>query len=92
MKMKQTITILTGEYSVYGDSITIYDNEELAPSSLVFPAQYNYLEGLLKIQIRKDESQWYDYEPGQMIIAKKLECRLASPFEKFNIELFLMCN
>ncbi|MBX7182561.1 MAG: hypothetical protein K1X82_10635 [Bacteroidia bacterium] len=90
--MKQSFNVATGEYSLYGDSIVIYDKEESGPSSLVFPNQYTYLEGLLKIQIRKDDSSWSDYEPGQMILAKKLECRLASPFEKFNIELYLMFN
>ena len=90
--MKQSFNIATGEYNLFGESITIFEIEEPGPASLVFPIQYNYLENLLKIQIRKDDNGWNDYEPGQMILAKKLECRLSSPFERFEIELMVMSN
>jgi hypothetical protein len=90
--MKQSFNIATGEYNLFGESMIIFEIEESGPASLEFPLQYNYLENLLKIQIRKDDNGWNDYEPGQMILAKKLECRLSSPFERFEIELMVMSN
>lgn len=90
--MKNSFSIASGEYNVFGESITIFDSDESGPACLVYPEQFSYLENLLKIQIRKDDASWHDYEPGQLVLAKKLECRLSSPFERFEVELCLMCN
>jgi len=90
--MKKQIQIASGENNLFGEGVTLFELEESGPASLSYPKQLYHLENILKIQIKKDNSAWKDYEPGFMLLAKKLECRLSSPGESVEVELVLLSS
>ncbi len=91
--MKSSFPISSGEYNQYGAGITVFEAKEAEPLIICFDSSFDYLETVVKTQIRKDDTDlWQEYQPGNMIVAQKVECRLSSPFDKFDVTLTVETN
>lgn len=75
--------------SGFGPAAEVFASDLQYPCSIAI--QDPSLSGLVKIQVQRDGvDKWFDYEEGQLLIGKKIKCRLAYGGEtrKITIEVF----
>ena len=71
----ETHIIEVGQAHSFGPATPVFQRESYCPCSINL--KDSDIEDKLIIQVRRDGSHWFDYEPGQMIIGRDVECRLA---------------
>ncbi len=70
----------------FGPSAEVFASELQHPCSIA--VKDNVLKESVRIQVQRDETEtWTDYEEGQLLIGKKIKCRIAYEGETRNITI-----
>lgn len=86
------ITLTGGGFNKFGPAAEVFYSEEISPCSIIVT---NSNEGVQKLtlQIRKEESdKWINYEEGQMILSRKVVCRVACQGESGPVIIKILHN
>lgn len=73
----------------FGASAEVFTSDSHYPCSIAIKDKG--LGGQVKIQVQRDDNDtWIDYEEGELLIGKKIKCRIAYGGEtkKITIEVF----
>ena len=73
----------------FGASAEVFVSDNQYPCSIA--VKDDVIEDEVKIQVQRDDADtWIDYEQGQLLIGKKIKCRIAYGGEtrKITIEVF----
>lgn len=86
------ITLIGGDNNSYGPSAEVFFSSEISPCSIIITNSKSSIQKL-SLQIRKEESDmWINYEEGQMILSKKVECRVACEGEGSPVMIKILHN
>ncbi|MBP9151303.1 MAG: hypothetical protein KBF73_03380 [Flavobacteriales bacterium] len=73
----------------FGPSAEVFASDRQFPCSIAI--RESGLEESVRIQVQRDDAEtWNDYEEGELLIGKKIKCRIAYGGEtrKITIEVF----
>lgn len=86
------ITLKSGSNKRFGPAKEVFVSEEISPCSIII-ANGTIESRQVAMQIKKDETgRWYNYEEGQMILSKKVICRIASPGKGAQVSIKILHN
>lgn len=76
-------TIVAGPEMMFGPSKEVFVRDQKLPCSINI--RESELEDDLKIQVRKDGTDWVDYMPGSLIVGMNIECRMTVRKPEVNV-------
>ena len=86
------ITLIGGGNNNFGPSEEVFLSSEISPCSIIVTESKESIRKL-SLQIRKEESEtWINYEEGQMILSRKVECRVACAGERSQVMIKILHN
>lgn len=72
------IILKSGSNKRFGPAKEVFTSDEISPCSIIL-VNGTVENRHVSMQIKKDETgRWYNYEEGQMILSRKVICRIAS--------------
>ncbi len=82
----------SGSYKRFGPAKEVFTSEEISPCSIILENGTKESRQI-SLQIKKDETgRWYNYEEGQMILSKKVVCRIASHGKGSQVSIKILHN
>lgn len=86
------VTLRSGSNKRFGPAKEVFASMEISPCSIIL--ENGTIENRqVSMQIQKDETgRWYNYEEGQMILSRKVVCRVASNGKGAQVNIKILHN
>lgn len=86
------ITLLGGPNNNFGPETEVFFSNEISPCSIIVTDAKESVQSLT-LEIKKEESDtWLSYEEGQMILSRKVVCRVACKGEAIPVTIKILHN